>query len=289
MRDLSHGQCRAPAGVAIKLRQNNSCDRQSSVKAARHADGLLPGRGIDNEQDFLRLQKFFERFQFIHQRVVDFLSPRRIEDLHTRRARRSRPTKRRRRNGLHVLFTSFGNMNRYLDLFPKRCELLDRRGPLQIAGYERWDATLFLQQQRQLGSRGCFARAVKPDDQDACFIFQAKRLCVAAKQHRQFIVKNFHDLLTRRNAAKYTFAKRFLFYASNEFSGDLKVNICLKQRHANLTQCSVDVRLADNAVSTEVFENLLKSIAKLGKHEYGCPPIAPWRSEPSLVGLAITF
>src|SRR4051812_13072356 len=80
-------------------------------------------------------------------------------------------------------------------------------------------------------------------------------------------MKDFYDLLTRRNTAKHSFAERFLFYASNEFSGDLKVNICLKQRHANLTQCSVDVRLADNAVSTEVFENLLKSIAKLGKHD----------------------
>ncbi len=100
----------------------------------------------------------------------------------------------------------------------------------------------FFNRQRQLGRRGCFARAVKPNDQNARLIFQAKRLCVAAKQHRQFIVKNFYDLLTRRNAAKYTFAKRFLFYASNEFSGDLKINIRFEQRHPNLAQRSVDVR-----------------------------------------------
>src|SRR5499427_822443 len=41
--------------------------------------------------------------------------------------------------------------------------------------------------------------------EDETRIFQAKRLCVAAKQHRQFVVKNFYDLLTRRNAAKHTF------------------------------------------------------------------------------------
>ena len=63
------------------------------------------------------------------------------------------------------------------------------------------------------------------------------------------------------------FAKRFLFYARNKFSGDLKIDICFEQRHPNLAQRSVDVRFADNAVPTEVFENLLKFVAKLRKHE----------------------
>jgi hypothetical protein len=80
-------------------------------------------------------------------------------------------------------------------------------------------------------------------------------------------VENFYDLLTGRNAAKHTFAKRVLLYAGNEFSGDLKINIRFEQRHPNLAQRSVDVRLADNAVSTEVFENLLKFVAKLRKHK----------------------
>ena len=97
-------------------------------------------------------------------------------------------------------------------------------------------------------------------------IFRTKWLCVAAKQHRQFIVKNFNDLLTRRNAAKHTLTERFFFYASNEFSGDLKINIRFEQRHPNLAQCSIDIRFADNAVSAEVFENLLKFVAKLRKH-----------------------
>ena len=101
----------------IKLGQDNSCNRQSSVKPARDAHGLLSGRRICNEQNLVRLQKFFERLEFTHQDFVDFLSPRRIKDLHARRARRSRPTKRCRRYGLHVFFTSFGNMNRDVDLF----------------------------------------------------------------------------------------------------------------------------------------------------------------------------
>ena len=55
-----------------------------------HADGLLSGRSIDYEQSFLRLQKFFEFFQFLNQRVIDFLATGRIEDIDVRWARRVR-------------------------------------------------------------------------------------------------------------------------------------------------------------------------------------------------------
>src|SRR5438552_18456321 len=90
-----------------------------------------------------------------------------------------------------------------------------------------------------------------------------KRLRIPAEQRNQFAMKNFYDLLTRRNAAKHSFAERFLFYAGNEFSGDLKIDVGFKQCHANVAQCSVDVRFADNPVPTEFFENLLKLVAKL--------------------------
>src|SRR5438093_13290904 len=105
-----------------------------------------------------------------------------------------------------------------------------------------------------------------------------KRLRIPAEQRNQFAMKNFYNLLAGRNAAKHTFAERFLFYASNEFSGDLKINIRFEQRHPNLAQCSVDIRFTANAMSTTVFENLLKFIAKLRKHEYEYP------NSPSTIG-----
>jgi hypothetical protein len=54
-------------------------------------------------------------------------------------------------------------------------------------------------------------------------------------------MNNFYDLLTGRNAAKHSFTERFLFYAGNEFPGDLKINIRFKERHAYLPQRGVDV------------------------------------------------
>src|SRR5215471_3511579 len=121
--------------------------------------------------------------------------------------------------------------------------------------------------QCQLCSRRCFARPVEANNQNSRLLFETKRLRIAAEQRGQFVVKNFDDLLTRRNAAKHSFAERFFFYTGNEFSGDLKIDIRFKQRHAYLAQRGIDVRLADDAMPTKIFENLLKFVAKLCKHD----------------------
>src|SRR5262245_4076782 len=120
--------------------------------------------------------------------------------------------------------------------------------------------------QCQLRSRSCFARPVEANNQNSRLLFDTKRLRIAAEERGQFVVENFYDLLTRRNAAKHSFPERFFFYAGNEFSGDLKIDIRFKQRHAHLAQRGIDVRLADDAMPTEIFENLLKFVAKLWKH-----------------------
>ena len=47
-------------------------------------------------------------------------------------------------------------------------------------------------------------------------------------------MKNFYDLLTRRNAAKNAFSKRFFFNTCNEFFGDLKIDVGFKQGQPHL-------------------------------------------------------
>src|SRR4029077_9379893 len=94
-----------------------------------------------------------------------------------------------------------------------------------------------------------------------------KRRGIASEQRSQFVVENFYDLLPGRNAANNCFTQRFLLDAGNKFSGDLKIDIRFEQRQAHLTKSSIDVRLADNAMSPELFENLLKLVAKLWKHD----------------------
>src|SRR5205823_6546689 len=86
------------------------------------------------------------------------------------------------------------------------------------------------------------------------------------KQDRQFIIKNFHDLLARSDAAQHGFAERLFFYAPDEIFGDLKIDIGFEQRKSDLPKRSVDVLFADFSVTAEIFENLLQFIAKLRKH-----------------------
>src|SRR6266478_2049124 len=79
-------------------------------------------------------------------------------------------------------------------------------------------------------------------------------------------MKNFYDLLTWRDATKNSFPERLFFYPPDEFSGDLKIYISFEEREAHLTQRSVHVGFADNAVPTQILENFLKLVAELWKH-----------------------
>ena len=65
--------------------------------------------------------------------------------------------------------------------------------------------TLFLQAKCKLRSRSCFARAVEAHNQNPRFVFQTKRLRIAAEQGSQFVIKNFNDLLAGCNAAQNCF------------------------------------------------------------------------------------
>src|SRR5256885_13466364 len=97
---------------------------------------------------------------------------------------------------------------------------------------------------------------------------EIQRGCVAAEQDRQFVVENFNDLLTGRDAAENGFAEGFLFDAGDEFFRDFKIDVGLEQSEPNLTQRGVDVRLADLPMPAEIFEDLLQFLAELGKQNY---------------------
>src|SRR5262249_23721850 len=128
-----------------------------------------------------RMQKFFELLQLTHQRLIDFLSARRIENLYTWPHRRSRRLKRGSSDTLHVLLARLGNMHRDVDLSSKGRELFNSGRPLRIACDERWHVALFFEQQRQLGSRCRLPGAVEPDDQNPCCILEAKWLRIASQ------------------------------------------------------------------------------------------------------------
>ena len=106
------------------------------VKMRRHAHRLLAGGGVGHEQHFLRLQKFAQTLQLLHERLVDFLPAGGVEDLHVARCL-ARPLERELRDFQHILFAGGRGENRDVDLAAERGELLDRRRTLQIARDEQ--------------------------------------------------------------------------------------------------------------------------------------------------------
>src|SRR5438874_11251670 len=118
----------------------------------RHADSLLAGCRINDEQGFLWLQKFLQVFEFPYQRFIDFLAACCVEDVNARSASFdsaqetlwSRPAKCCRRGALNIFLARIRSSDRHVNLFAERYELLDGRRPLQIARDKHRSIILFL-------------------------------------------------------------------------------------------------------------------------------------------------
>ena len=147
----------------------------------RNTDGLLPGRRVNDKQSFLRLQKLFERFEFVEQRLVDFLAASRVENTDVS-CLLILPFECRRRHTLNVLLLWIWNKRRNVNLLSERGKLLDRSRSLQIAGNECGRAILLFQQARQFRGRSGFARTIQPDNQNSPGFTHIKRRAIAAEE-----------------------------------------------------------------------------------------------------------
>src|SRR5437016_1895667 len=183
----------------------------------RDTDCLLTSRGVDDKECFLRLQKSFELLKLLDQRDLDFLPAGGLEDVDVA----SSPILPFERCGcrtLEIFLVRIRHENWNVDLFSERRELFDRCWSLQVQCDQIRSATLFLQKPSEFRGRSCFAGTVQPDDQNSARFAEVESgSCrIAAKQDRQFVVKNFNDLLTGRDAAQNCFAERFFFYSGDK-------------------------------------------------------------------------
>ena len=77
-----------------------------------------------------------------------------------------------------------------------------------------------------------------------------RSLGVAAGQHRhQFVVHNFDDLLTGRNAAQYVRADSLLADLLNEFTHDGQCNVGFKQSQTDFPHRIPDIAFRQRALS----------------------------------------
>ena len=269
--DFAETERRAAARVAIELGQDRAGDAQCLVKMRGDADRLLPGGGVEHEQDFARLNPVAKLDEFLHQRLVDLQPAGGVENDHVNAVRLG--LGHRAVGDLeHVLFAAHQE-TRQIKLPGQGLDLVHRGGPVNVRADEQRFAILGGEQAGELAAGGGFAGAVQAAHH------QAERLCEAARQvefaalgaeqRDHLVADDFDDLLSGLDAGDDLLAERFLLHAGDELLGDLEINVRIEQGHAHLAQRLGDVGFADFAESPEVAEGLLEFIAERVKHGRG--------------------
>ena len=101
---------------------------------------------------------------------------------------------------------------------------------------------------------------MQPNQQDSGRFIEIKRRSIPTQQLGQLVIKDFNNLLARRDAPQHFLAERPVLDSRDEILGNLKVNVGFQQCQPNLAQRVIDVALRDRAMTPEVFKNILKLI-----------------------------
>lgn len=92
------------------------------------------------------------------------------------------------------------------------------------------------------------------------------RFVVSAEERGQFVLEDFDDLLTGRDALENLLAEGTLLDLGDEVLGDGEVNVGIEQSQTDLAQGVGNVRLGEPTVTPEVLEGLLKLVGEIGEH-----------------------
>ena len=267
-RDRLQAQGRTAARVAVKLGQDAARDGQRLIKMRGDVDRLLAGGRVEDEENFLRLDEITQPHQFLHERLVNLQTARRVED--------DRGTVVRRREGegfardfQHVGF-ALHHEDRHVELLAEHGELIHGGGAVHIRRHEERGAALLGQQARELAAGSCFARAVQSAHEDAGRTAgEIQRRVLRAEQRHQFVIDDFDDLLAGLHRLNHFRAQRLLLHTLDEIARDLEVHIGVEQRHAHLAQRVADVALGNFPKPAQVFENLLQLVGQAVEHRRG--------------------
>ena len=133
--DGLHAQRRAAARVAVELGENGAGDVQRLVKMRGDVDGFLAGRGVEHEQNFLRLHEVAQAHQFLHERLVNLQTPGGVENQNVALIC-FREIQRLAGDFQNVRLAAF-HKNRRVNLFAERFQLIHRRRTVNIRRHEQ--------------------------------------------------------------------------------------------------------------------------------------------------------
>ena len=266
----AHGQGRAAAGIAIELCQDHAVDVELIVEGLGHVDRVLTGHRVHNQQNFLRMDRFLDAGQLVHQRFIHMQATGGIDDQHIAAivARMLHGFLHRFNRILRALF-KYGHVN----LLAHHLQLTDSGRTVNIAGGQQRLFAFFYQVIGQLAAHGGFTSAL----QAAQHINSRHRGrpgkfgVAAAHQRGQFLVYNLDNLLTGVQGGQNLRADAALGNALNKILYDHIVDVGFQQRHAHFAHGVLDILLVELALARQLFKGRLQFIRKTLKG-HGVPP-----------------
>ena len=156
----------------------------------------------------------------------------------------------------------------HADLLAERAQLVDRRGPVDVARDERGRLALRLQPARELARERRLARALQAaqEDHGRRLRGERQRRAGAAEQLGQLLVDDLDDLLARRQALEHVAADRALAHRGDERADDLEVDVRLEQREADLAHGGVEILLGQRAALAQLAERGLEFVGEVVEH-----------------------
>ena len=158
--------------------------------------------------------------------------------------------------------------DRHADLATERGKLIGSSGTVDVARGEQRRAALLLEQVGKLyGSRGLTGALQAHEHDDIRNAVTKNELALGGAEHLGELVEhNLDDVLRRRQRLHDLGGHAALLGLSNELLNDLKVNVGLEQRHANVAHGRGDIGLGQLTLAAQAVKCVVEAIAQRIKH-----------------------
>ena len=276
--DLLDRECGAATGVTVELREDDAVDGEGLVEHLGHADGVLTGHRVDDEERVVRRDDAGDHPDLLHHLGVDGEPTGGVDDQHV--APEAASLLETLGRGEHRV-AGLGE-HRDADLVAERAELLDGGGALEVGADHQRVATLGLEPAGELGRVGGLAGALEAGHQHdgGGFAGVADLQRLATQDPGQLGVDDLDDLLAGIEHLRAGGADRLLADAGDDVAGDAHVDIGFEQGGADLAHHLVDIGLGQTALAADLLDDAVETAGQVLEHATAEPTTRSGRAHP---------
>jgi len=257
---------RAAARIAVQLGQHDARQGQRIVELLRAVDGVLPGHGVGDKQDFVRRHLALDAADLGHHLLVHVQTAGGVHDDDVALAHLGFPARHHARvHGVGV-FPEAETLD--TGLLRHDFQLLDGRRAVDIRGHQEGFVALFLQMQRDLACAGRFSLTLQPHhhDEGRSVLCESQGFIRAAHGPHERVVNNLDDLLARLDALEHFLPERLLLDVRDELLDNLIVNVGLEQRPADFLEAVLHVFLGQFSLTANILEGGFQPFCQRFEH-----------------------